>query len=295
MDLQRIRDFLAHDAGNYDTLRPNQVNKYRAAWAFATGRHDLDTIPSALQFARNNKCNFKCVYCSEHREGNTVPRVELNDQTWDMLAELLPRAEYASFHGISEFMIDPKFFEIVGKAAAARAILFINTNGSVCTEKHVQCLADYPGKLVMNFSLDAATPRTYLRIRGWDFFRVVENIHTYVDRLAFRRDRTSFAMSFVVARSNVHEMVPAVYLAKTLGMDTLKFLPLLRYGGLDWVVPTKEGGTFAYHEEELDAIAPTYNQAIEDTKRAAQIVQMMVEIPSLLQETPDLVEVGAPG
>src|SRR5690349_7185155 len=94
-------------------LRANQTNKYRALWEFSHGIAFVDSIPAQLQIAPSNTCNFKCVYCCDHRTGNTVPRTTLEAQAWKDMLTLIPRAETLAFHGISEFMMDPKFFDIV--------------------------------------------------------------------------------------------------------------------------------------------------------------------------------------
>src|SRR5690242_7526623 len=136
-------------------MRLNQENKYRALWEYAHGLASVDSIPSMLNISRTNTCNFKCVYCPDHRLGNNVARTKLEGRTWERLLSLIPRAEWLAFHGISEFMFDPNFFEIVRRCGDAHATLSINTNGSVCTRKYLEALAAYPGQLDMTFSMDA--------------------------------------------------------------------------------------------------------------------------------------------
>jgi MoaA/NifB/PqqE/SkfB family radical SAM enzyme len=209
-----------------DELRLNQKNKYRALWEFARGVANVATTPPTLQIARTNICNFRCVYCTDHRAGNNIPRTKNEGETWQRLLQLIPRSETLSFHGISEFMIDPEFFDIVRRCTEAEASLFINTNGSVCGERHLDALVNYKGYLSMNFSLDAATPETFKRIRGRDFERIIRNIKTYVERFEPRRDQTWISLSFVITKSNVHEMATFVSLAKELKANAIKFYRL---------------------------------------------------------------------
>jgi len=93
-------------------LRPNQKNKYRALWEFANGVAHVKSIPASLQMAKSNTCNFKCAYCIDHRVGNQIPRTKLEGAGWQGLVELIPRCSELGFHGISEFFVDPGFFEI---------------------------------------------------------------------------------------------------------------------------------------------------------------------------------------
>src|SRR5262249_49350085 len=154
-----------------------------------------ETLPTALQFALNNSCNFKCVYCTDHRAGNDVPRTQLVGRAYDDVIAAIPRADLLAFHGINEFFIDTRFFELLQRCAAAGAVLVLNTNGSVATERHFEVLRRYPARVLINFSLDAATAATFKRIRGWDYERVVRNIRAYVEMFKSRRERTWMSLS----------------------------------------------------------------------------------------------------
>ncbi len=266
-------------------LRPNQINKYRALWEFSHGIAAVNSIPAQLQLARSNTCNFKCVYCSDHRVGNQIPRTKLEAETWRSLLALIPRSDWLAFHGISEFMIDPEFFDIVRQCAEAEALLFINTNGSVCTPKYLNVLTAYPGYLSMNFSIDAATPETFLRIRGWNFWRVVRNIKSYVERFEVRRDRTWITLSFVITKSSVKDMLPMVFLAKALKVDAIKYYRLHEYDGMDWRVEAKSGGSFDYREECTSAFVHEYNREIKNARQAAEMLGLFIELPTAIKES----------
>lgn len=266
-----------------ERLRANQLNKYRAQWELATGIASVRTIPAQLQIGLSNTCNLKCVYCGDHRIGNDVPRSKLEGQTWDNMLRLIPRAEWLAFHGISEFMMDPKFFDVVRLCADTGATLFINTNGTICTPKYLEALANYPNKLSMNFSVDAATPETFSRIRGWHFWRVIRNIKTYVDRFESRQNGTALTLSFVISKSNVHEMVPFVFLAKALKMKNVVFYRLHEYEGFTWRVETKSGGAFDYREECTGAFVEQYNREIENTRKAAELLNVEVALPAAVE------------
>jgi len=262
----------------------NQKNKYRALWEFAHGIADVKSTPPNLQIARSNLCNFHCVYCVDHRLGNQIPRTKIEGETWQKLLELIPRSEVLAFHGVSEFMIDPEFFDIIRQCAEAGAALSINTNGSVCTPKHLDVLADYPHDLSINFSLDAATPETYLRIRGWDFWRIVRNIQTYTERFEARHGTTWVSLSFVITKSNVQDMMPLIFLAKALKVDSVKYYRLHEYEGLSWRVETKAGGFFDYRAECTRQFGEEYNREIERTRQAAKILGVDIELPAPLTE-----------
>jgi MoaA/NifB/PqqE/SkfB family radical SAM enzyme len=263
----------------------NRLNRYRGQWEFARGTSSVGSTPTDLQIGRSNTCNFKCVYCVDHRIGNTKPRTRLSDAAWTDLSALIPQTEILAFHGISEFFIDPEFFDILKSCADAKATLRLNTNGSVCTTRHLDALRRYPGRIVIDFSLDAATPDTFARIRGWDFWRVVRNIRTFVQCFAERPASTWAAISFVITKSNVHEMVPMVSLAKSLGVDVLTYYTLHDEQYLDWTVEAKHGGRFVYVEETVRNFPEIFNREIERTRKIADLIGMKIEIPAPIAPT----------
>lgn len=265
-------------------LRPNQINKYQAQWEFANARADIQTTPPWVQIARSNLCNFTCVYCTDHRAGNEIPRTKNEGEAWERLLTLIPRSEQMAFHGVSEFMTDPEFFDIVNRCGSARVVLTINTNGSVCTAKHRDLLASYPERINLIFSIDAATPETYLHIRRWDFARVIQNVRLYVACLRSRPHPTFIALSYVVTKSNVHEMAAFVLLGKSLGVDYVRFSRLHEYPGLDWRIETTPGRYFDYREECVDHFAEAYNRNVDDARKTAELSGMAVELPPPIAE-----------
>ncbi len=266
-------------------LRLNQKNKYLALWEFSHGITDIKSIPPSLQIARSNICNFNCVYCIDHHVGSQILQTKIKGDTWQKLLELIPKCTTLGFHGIGEFMIDPEFFDIVRRCAESGASLSLNTNGSVCTAKHLDVLANYPGYLLINFSIDAATPETYSRIRGRDFLKIMHNIKTYVDRFETRRKKTRIAHSFVISKSTVKDMVPLVFLAKALKVDNINYYRLNEYEGLDWQVETKEGGIFDYREECVTRFGVEYNRELERTRQAAEAFGVHIQLPAPLTES----------
>lgn len=260
-------------------LRTNQRNRYRALREFALGAAVVESTPLSLQIARSNRCNFHCAYCADHRAGSTVPRSELPPATWSDLLALIPDTSTMAFHGISEFLIDPEFFTILERCANAGVELSINTNGSVCTERHVEALSAYPNPLYVNFSIDAATPATYARIRKWDFERLLRNIGTYMAAFPRRRATTRTTISYVICASNLHETADAVRLAHRLGLGGVKFYRLHEYPGLDWTVPTPVGGDFDYRAEHTSRIPAEHDAAIEAAERVAAELGVAIEVP----------------
>ena len=262
-------------------LRLNQWNRHLADWEFRRGATEVRSTPPSIQIARNNVCNFRCVYCRDHFPGNDFPRHHVSEERFQELLDLVPRCDVVSFFGISEFTVDPRFFELVELAASAGATLTINSNGSVCTPRHVETLARYPGRLNLVFSVDAATPAVFRRLRGGDFWRVLENLRTYVGGMQARRDRTELVFTFVVTRTSIGDMLPALYLARTLGFDEVRYYLLHEYQGLDWKTVDPDGVPFDYLEERVSTIVDAYRRAHDEVEAAARLLGFRIELPAV--------------
>ena len=269
-----------------DELRANEVNRYQSLWEFATGSPTVESIPVRLQIGRSNICNFKCVYCADHRVGNDIPRTKLDGATWESLSQLIPRTGVIAFHGVSEFLLDPDFFDILKICSDARVGLTINTNGSICTPKYIDALVNYPEHLEVFFSVDAATAETYHRVRGWDFYRLLDNIKRYMDAFSRRKSTTNVGMSFVVMRTTITEMTPFVYLGKAMGVNFVSFLSLNEWDTLDWEIVAKDGMPFNYKNETPSHFAAEHNRLVKNARRAAEILGIHAVLPAPLPETP---------
>lgn len=266
---------------NPPSPRPNLANRYRAMREYALGAQRVGSTPPSLQIARSNHCNFKCAYCADHRLGSLVPKSQLEGDTWQSLLALIPQSTSMAFHGISEFLLDPEFFDIVGRCAAAGVELSINTNGSVCTPKFVDALTAYPGRLYVNFSIDAASADTYTRIRGWDFARLLRNIETYVAAFQRRTAPTKLTLSFVIFASNAHETADAVELAHRLGIrGGVKFYRLHEYDDLDWTVATRFGGDFDYRAEHTSRCQARHDAAVNAAEQKGAELGVPLELPA---------------
>jgi predicted O-linked N-acetylglucosamine transferase (SPINDLY family) len=134
----------------------------------------------------------------------------------------------------------------------------------------------------MRFSIDAATPETFLKIRGWDFWRVLKNIRAYIERFEARRHNSWIELSFVIMKSNFKEMEALVFLAKALQVDFLRYYRLAEFEEMNWQIETKNGGTFNYREECVTSFPQQYNQAVENTRKAAEVLGVQISLPAPL-------------
>jgi|GEM_PF-1678163 len=141
----------------------------------------------------------------------------------------------------------------------------INSNGLALTPELTDRLTPYFEILTITFSVDAATPETYAKIRGPHFLKVIENIATYSEkrRAAYPEGLGSkVGMVMLPMKINRHEVRAFVRLAAWLGMDVVELRQLNEWSG-EWKV--KKGGfLFDYQEQKLSP------QELEDVRQEAE-------------------------
>lgn len=263
----------------------NVRNRYQAQWEMAHGEVAPEALPSVLQIGLSNRCNFHCVYCPDHFVGSPVDRQHLSGDALKDLLAYIPSLEIAAFHGVSEFFVEPNFFDIVERCASAGVQLSLNTNGSVLTPRHLDALGSYPARLGVNFSVDATTAEVFRRIRGFDFDRVLRNICLYLERFRQRTRATWCSLSFVIMKSNVHQMAAFVRMGRMLGVNSIVFYRMHEYDGFNWTTKTVDGEAFSYLSECTNEFAEEYNRHVTEALRVAKHYGLHIEMPALLEVT----------
>ncbi len=162
--------------------------QYRKRWD-AVNRFELVTeFPLFLQLDMNQNCNLSCCQCIK-----STPELEnkyYGDNkkalSWETFKEIIHEAqEYdcPSFSpsGINEPLL-MKDLEKYLKYAQDHGFLdiIINTNGTLLTEERSKKLLD-SGLTRIRFSIDAATPETYEKIRKrGNYYEVIKNIERFL-------------------------------------------------------------------------------------------------------------------
>jgi len=125
---------------------------------------------------------------------------------------------------------------------------------------------------IINVSLDAATPETYRKIRGFDFDVVTNNIARVIK---LKRERGQnfpiVCVNMTMMRSNIEEAPDLVRLAAALGADQVALWHLNRYSP-DQValhVVERDGWKFDYNAEGLWNYPQLSNACIKEAESEA--------------------------
>lgn len=235
---------------NRPTLSPAQ-NEALAMREFREGKSQVSSTPRTLTLETTSRCNLRCVMCP-HSIDEVVRPKHLDDASISGLSDFIRQARHIQLHGIGEPLISPAFWamlHLVPKDCDSS----INTNLTVLDDQRLNQLLSSNLSLV-NVSLDAATPLTYERIRGFSFETVIENIRRLVNaRHARGQSLPRLYLNMTLMRSNVEEIADFVQLASDLGADCVCLWHLNQWpeAAMQRYRTEKTGWTFDYKREGL--------------------------------------------
>ncbi|WP_243362578.1 radical SAM protein [Fundidesulfovibrio terrae] len=177
----------------------------------------VNSFPEFITVMPLVKCNYNCVMCAESERDSDK---ELSELALSRLEEVLPFARTLFITG-GEPLMYPHLERLLRAGSQAGCELWMVSNGSLLTEKKREMLLD-AGLSQVKISLDAATPKTYQKIRGGNFLKVLGNIAA-LSELKLRRGvhLPSIQLGFVAMRSNIAELGKLAVIAGNLGVDSI--------------------------------------------------------------------------
>lgn len=173
-----------------------------------------------------------CIMC-ERSDPNFRPEEDHLFQVLDRIKNIVPNLSQIHVQGIAEpFFESSEFgylaFDVLDALDfdkfAHKIIVSVTTNGTLFKQsvRH-KYLSKVPNS-VTTFSIDAATPETFKRIRIFDCFdKVVENICAFCREREPHRQHTRIHNN--INTLNVHEVVGMVQLAHQAGVECVEFNP----------------------------------------------------------------------
>lgn len=161
--------------------------------------------PSYVRVIISNNCNLKCIMCPYHssllKKTHTTDFFQRKkEMSWEMIERLAQDCGQAKIPiligSVEEPLLHPKlvdFIQLCRQQGVPK--VHLTTNGQLLTQDYSKALLN-AGLTSIDISIDAATPDTYLKIRGADLKRVESNIVGFLkirDQLGIDCDvRTSF-------------------------------------------------------------------------------------------------------
>jgi len=189
-------------------------------------------LPIRAWIAPTSRCNLQCHTCFKHQIESDFE--DMKPEVYERIRrEILPGLEEIYLTGAGEPFLAPIFYRILDDILAAGKRVWIVTNGTIIRRDDLERLVRAPAKLMV--SIDGVTPDVLAHIRpGAKLDRVLDFMRTVKEAM----DRGAhplfeFQISYVVTRSNVHQLTECVELAHRYGIKVVAFSSFVTGGRTD--------------------------------------------------------------
>ena len=175
-----------------------------------------------------NFCNLRCPLCPTGL--NDLGREQSMMSLEHFKHYFDPHVPYlfeTYLHNWGESMFNKDVFRMIDHAQRSNVGTNLSSNLVIASSEDLDSLLD-SGLEYLVVSLDGASSETYLkyRIRG-DFERVVDNMAELIRRRNARGMKTPvIEWQYIVMKTNEHEIPQAEAMAKKLGVDLIRFIPV---------------------------------------------------------------------
>ena len=187
-------------------------------------------VPLYIRIKPTNKCNHNCDYChyknsyldlDEYNPNDEIPRekmLEFLDDLHDMGTKAV------TFSGGGEPLLYPYIAEAMERVIDHNIDLSIITNGSLLKDEKADLLAK--AKWV-RISLESADDDQYCKVRGikkGSFNELCKNMSHFSE---IKDEKCEFGINVVVSKENCTQVKKMARLMKGLGVNHVKFTPLM--------------------------------------------------------------------
>lgn len=182
-------------------------------------------FPVFFNIEPTNNCNLACPFCSSgtgfgKRKKGFMPLVLFKK----IVDEVALFAYKISLYNLGEPFLHNDIFEMINYAAKKNISVSLATNGTLLDKAQIGRLIG-SGCEELIFSIDAATPETYGKLRrGGDFSKLKENI-SYLLHLRNNSAKATpkVSVNFIVTSENELEMADFLKMGQILGVDICSF------------------------------------------------------------------------
>lgn len=164
---------------------PEQFQVENESYGFAKDWHKR--FPPMIVVSITNVCNQKCVHCFSEKfmESENYQKGFLPYEIWTKICDETgkwPRV-IMNFGTDGEPLLHPRFLDML-RYAKEKGVgpINITCNGTRLTKEFNQAIVDEDLVDVMNVSLDAIRPETYMLIRKMELAPIMNRVHDLIER-----------------------------------------------------------------------------------------------------------------
>lgn len=199
----------------------------------------LKTSPTKLNCCYDRSCNLKCASCRTNLIMHKEFSIDWNkaSQIQSQLLPLMGHLEWLEVTGSGDPFASTVFFELLKSLNIRdfpRLKIFLHTNATLWTQDRWSQISGIH-QLVkkVDISIDAASEKTYQKVRAHGHFQALLNNLKFISGLKKQGFLDDVKLSFVVQSENFHEIPSFVELAKSLQFDRVLFSMLDNWGTFD--------------------------------------------------------------
>jgi MoaA/NifB/PqqE/SkfB family radical SAM enzyme len=174
--------------------------------------------PVCLYLETTNRCNLLCTTCPR-TYADLEPEADMSWELFTRIVDQVPNIARVVLHGVGEPMLVKELPRMVRYLKERGAYVLFNTNGTVLTARKGRELCG-TGLDELRVSLDAADAKTFLVIRGKDYFnRIVRNVRAFTEmqrREGITRPRVSLWLTGL--KETITQLPDFVRLAHDIGV-----------------------------------------------------------------------------
>jgi len=174
-----------------------------------------------------NPSHPACIMC-ERASPFFKPEVSRLEEVAKRIKHLMPNLQQIHIQGIAEPFYKNLLFQMLDwlefDSQKRKCTISVTTNGTLFNERtRKEYLARCPSSIT-NFSIDAATPETYEKIRILPLFdKVLENLYAFSTERV--RNRQFLRICNNINLVNIHEAVEMVQIAAKANVEYIEFSP----------------------------------------------------------------------
>jgi MoaA/NifB/PqqE/SkfB family radical SAM enzyme len=180
--------------------------------AIATG------YPVCLYLETTNRCNLLCTTCPRTYE-KLEPEADMSWELFTHIVDQVPNIARVVLHGVGEPMLVKELPRMIRHLKDRGAYVLFNTNGTLLTIKKGRELIE-TGLDELRVSLDAAGAKTFILVRGRDYFnRIVRNVRAFAEMQAKAGlDRPRVSLWLTGLKETIRELPAFVRVAHDIGV-----------------------------------------------------------------------------
>ena len=161
-----------------DETRATAIDPRRYHEAVAEVTPVATRDPVCLYLETTNRCNLLCTTCPRTYAA-LEPEADMSFALFRRIVDQVPEIARVVLHGVGEPMLVKELPRMIAYLKQRGVYVLFNTNGTLLSPKKGRELCA-TGLDELRVSLDAADARTFLRVRGKDYFhRIVHNVRAF--------------------------------------------------------------------------------------------------------------------